>query len=81
MTVETAIRESDVKRKQNSGSGIAKWRSTLFFRRDSMWYVIQVVTGKEEETKNVIDKELSRQFFESKVHILTWKLMIVLVET
>ena len=28
-----------------------------------MWYVIQVVTGKEEETKNVIDKELSRQFF------------------
>lgn len=69
MTVETAIRESDVKRKQNSGSGIAKWRSTLFFRRDSMWYVIQVVTGKEEETKNVIDKELSRQFFEDCFYI------------
>ena len=34
-----------------------------------MWYVIQVVTGKEEETKNVIDKELSRQFFEDCFYI------------
>lgn len=34
-----------------------------------MWYVIQVVTGKEEETKNVIKKELSRQFFEDCFYI------------
>lgn len=37
-----------------------------------MWYVIQVVTGKEEETKNVIDKELSRQFFEDCFYIVNF---------
>ena len=34
-----------------------------------MWYVIQVVTGKEEETKNVIVKELSRQLFDDCFYI------------
>lgn len=57
------------KRKLNSGSSIAKWRSTLFFRRNRMWNVIQVVTGKEEETKNVIEKELGRQFFKDCFYI------------
>lgn len=34
-----------------------------------MWNVIQVVTGKEEETKNVIEKELGRQFFKDCFYI------------
>lgn len=29
-----------------------------------MWYVIQVMTGKEEETKYVMEKELDRQLYE-----------------
>lgn len=46
-----------------------------------MWYVIQVVTGKEEETKNVIDKELSRQFFEDCFYIRRDGQCIVHLET
>ena len=36
-----------------------------------MWNVIQVVTGKEEETKNVIEKELGRQFFKDCFYIVS----------
>ena len=34
-----------------------------------MWNVIQVVTGKEEETKNVIEKEQGREFFKDCFYI------------
>lgn len=72
MTVETAMRKTDVKKYLGFGIRYREMaKHTLFtqkkryrFRKETvMWYVIQVTTGKEEETKHVIERELDHNFY------------------